>query len=127
MKLADETKRDFWGLCLKRWLIAAVGCAIHENVTNEVSPIFYGKQGKGKTKWFNRLVPEKLNDRKYLFVGTINDDKDSKLHLSTKFLINLDELGSLNREEIGYLKSLYSLTHLNIREPYMRKSRNLIR
>jgi predicted P-loop ATPase len=60
-------------------------------------------------------------------VGTINDDKDSKLQLASKLLINLDELGSLNREEIGYLKSLYSLTHITIREPYMRKSRALVR
>jgi hypothetical protein len=127
VELTDETKRDFWYLCLRRWLIAASACAVNENVTNEVSPIFYGKQGKGKTKWFNKLIPKNIDDKKYLFVGTINDDKDSKLHLSSKFLINLDELGSLNREEIGYLKSLYSLQHLNIREPYMRKSRNLIR
>lgn len=35
--------------------------------------------------------------------GTVNDDKDSKMNLSTKILINLDELGSLNREKIGYL------------------------
>jgi len=127
IELTDETKRDYWDLCLRRWLIASAACATSENITNEVSPIFYGSQGKGKTKWFNRLVPPALDPKKYLFVGTINDDKDSKLQLSRKLLINLDELGSLNREEIGYLKSLYSLTHITIREPYMRKSRELIR
>ena len=127
VKLTDESKRDYWNTCLRRWLIASAACASNENITNEVSPIFYGAQGKGKTKWFNRLVPPALDPKKYLFVGTINDDKDSKLHLSSKFIINLDELGSLNREEIGYLKSLYSLTHVTIREPYMRKSKALIR
>lgn len=127
IKLTDETKRDYWNLCLRRWLIASAACATNENITNEVSPIFYGCQGKGKTKWFNRLVPPALDPKKYLFVGTINDDKDSKLQLASKMLINLDELGSLNREEIGYLKSLYSLTHITIREPYMRRSRALTR
>lgn len=127
IKLTDETKRDYWNLCLRRWLIASAACATNENITNEVSPIFYGSQGKGKTKWFNRLVPPALDPKKYLFVGTINDDKDSKLQLASKMLINLDELGSLNREEIGYLKSLYSLTHITIREPYMRRSRALTR
>lgn len=125
--LTDESKRDYWNVSLERWLIAAAGCAVHENVSNEASLIFYGNQGRGKTKWLNKLLPGGLSNRKYLFVGTIYDDKDSKLHLSNKFLINLDELGSLKREEIGYLKSLYSLTSLNLREPYMRKSRNLIR
>jgi hypothetical protein len=127
IKLTDDTKRGYWNLCLRRWLIASAACATNENITNEVSPIFYGSQGKGKTKWFNRLVPPALDPKKYLFVGTINDDKDSKLQLASKLLINLDELGSLNREEIGYLKSLYSLTHITIREPYMRKSRALVR
>ncbi|MDR3596515.1 VapE domain-containing protein [Clostridium sp.] len=127
IKLTDESKRDYWYTCLRRWLIALTACATEEDITNEVSPIFYGLQGKGKTKWLNRIVPTALDPKKYLFVGTINDDKDSKLHLSSKFIINLDELGSLNKDEIGYLKSLYSLTHITIREPYMRKSRALIR
>ncbi len=102
-------------------------CATQPTITNETAITFFGKQGLGKTKWLNRLVPQKLDAGRYLFVGTINDDKDSKINLSTKLLINLDELGSLNKEEIGFLKSLFSLETFSVREPYMRKSKTFLR
>lgn len=127
VKLQNPNKKDFWETGLKKFLIALVGCATIPDLTNEVSIILYGKQGLGKTKWLNRLVPDKLDPRKYLFVGNIYDDKDSKINISTKLLINLDELGSLNRDEIGYLKSLFTLSNLSLCEPYMRKSRCFVR
>lgn len=127
VELTDETKRPYWYKCLRKFLIAMAACATIPDVTNEVSIIFYGSQGEGKTKWNNRLMPPGLDRRKYLFVGTIYDDKDSKMNLSTKLLINLDELGSLNRDEIGYLKSLFSIDSISLREPYMRKAKTYVR
>ena len=127
VKLRDTGLNDYWHKSLRRFLTAMVGCAIDPDVTNETSIIFYGSQGEGKTKWLNRLVPDQLNPRQYLFVGNIYDDKDSKMNLSSRMIINLDELGSLNRQEIGYLKSLFTLKTISLREPYMRKSKNFIR
>ena len=127
VKLRNPALSDYWYKGLRRFLIAMTGCATMPEITNETSIIFYGQQGEGKTKWLNKLVPNKLDPKKYLFVGNIYDDKDSKMNISTKFLINLDELGSINREEIGYLKSLYTLNNFPLREPYMRKPRNYVR
>ena len=127
VELTDAGKKLFWHKCLKRFLVAMAACATVPGITNEVSINFFGSQGLGKTKWFNRLVPAKLDPAKYLYVGNVNDDKDSKINLSTRLLINLDELGSLNRDEIGYLKSLFSLDKISLREPYMRKSKTYIR
>jgi hypothetical protein len=127
VELLDVNKKAFWYKSLRRFLIAMTACATQPGLTNEVSINFFGSQGLGKTKWFNKLVPNKLDPAKYLYVGSVNDDKDSKINLSTRLLINLDELGSLNREEIGYLKSLFSLDKISLREPYMRKSKNYIR
>ena len=125
--LLDETKRDFWYKSLRRYLIAMAACATQAGITNEAAITFFGAQGLGKTKWLNRLIPNALDPKKYLFVGTINDDKDSQVNISTKLLINLDELGSLNRDEIGYLKSLFSLSEFSIREPYGRRARSFTR
>ncbi|MFH1197151.1 MAG: VapE domain-containing protein [bacterium] len=124
VKLSDENLRDYWNTCLRKYLIGVVACAINPKATNEAALILSGSQGIGKTKWLNRLVPNELDPDKYLFVGTIyNNNKDSQLYLSTKLIINLDELQSLNYEEIGYLKSLFSLQSISLREPYLRKSR----
>jgi hypothetical protein len=127
VKLRNPSLNDYWYMGLRKFLIAMVGCATVPEITNETSIIFYGAQGEGKTKWLNRLVPEELNPQQYLFVGTIYDDKDSKINFSTRLLINLDELGSFNRQEIGYLKSLFTLNTISLREPYMRKNKNFIR
>ena len=127
VKLRNPNLNDYWYTGLRKFLIALVGCAIVPEITNETSIIFYGEQGEGKTKWLNRLVPEELKPQQYLFVGNIYDDKDSKINLSTRLLINLDELGSFNHQEIGYLKSLFTLNTISLREPYMRKTRNFIR
>jgi hypothetical protein len=127
IELLDETKRDFWYQSLRRYLIAMAACATQPGITNEAAITFFGAQGLGKTKWLNRLIPNALDPKKYLFVGTINDDKDSQVNISTKLLINLDELGSLNRDEIGYLKSLFSLSEFSIREPYGRRARSFTR
>lgn len=127
IKLADESMRQFWYLCLRKHLIATAACATQPNITNETAITFFGKQGYGKTKWLNRLVPKALGADKYLYVGNINDDKDSKINLSTRLIINLDELGSLGKDEIGFLKSMFSLEKVSLREPYMRKSKTFIR
>jgi len=128
VELADQTQVDYWKMCLKKFLIGLTACAIDDSITNETSIILSGEQGIGKTKWLNLLVPDKLDPRKYLYVGTIYDhNKDSQLYLSTKLLINLDELESLNKDEIGYLKSLFTLDSITLREPYMRKSKTYVR
>lgn len=123
IKLEEEGKKEYWRKCLKRWLIGLVACSLEGEKTNETALIFYGGQGLGKTKWFNKLFPTSLNSNYYLFIGSIEDDKDSKILLTNKLIINLDELGSLKKDEIGYLKSLFTLTKVTLREPYMRKEK----
>lgn len=65
----------------------------------------------------NKLVPKELID--YLYTGNIlPNDKDSKLAVVQNFLINLGELETLNRNDIGSLKSMMTLKKFHIRRPY---------
>jgi hypothetical protein len=106
-----------WKMCLKRWLIATVACTASDKVVNHTAIILQGPQGVGKTRWINSLIPDKLQD--YLFTGNITpNDKDSKLAVVKNFIINLDELETLNREEIGFLKSLMTQKDVELRKPY---------
>lgn len=108
---------DEWKLCLRRWLIGTVACSLSDRDVNQTAIILQGPQGIGKTRWINSLIPEKLGE--YLFVGNITpNDKDSKLAVVKNFLINLDELETLNRDEIGFLKSLMTQKELQLRKPY---------
>lgn len=118
--LADTiitTHQDLWHTCIKKWLVAMVGCVLDEHTINQTVIVFSGKQGVGKTTWMENLVPKEL--KQYLFSGTINpNNKDTLIHLSECMLINLDELENLNRTEIGSLKELITKTHIRIRRAY---------
>lgn len=121
----DDDKTN-WQNCFKKWLIAVVACVLSEKEVNHTAIIFQGEQGIGKSRWILRLLPEELKD--YLFTGSINpSDKDSKLAVVKNFIIDLDELETLNREEIGFLKSLMTQKEIQIRKPYGHYEEKFIR
>ena len=111
------THNELWELCFRKWLVAMVGSAINDDTINHTVIVFSGMQGAGKTTWITNLVPAQLKD--YLYSGTINpNNKDTLIHLSECFLINLDELENLNKSEIGSLKETITKAHIRIRKAY---------
>lgn len=119
-------QREHWEKYLRRWLIATVGCAIDPLVTNQQVLTLVGAQGIGKTKWTERLVPEQLLT--YYYSGNVNpDDKDSKINLGECFLINLDELGNLNKGDLNTLKQLITMSSVRVRRPYAAMPENMPR
>ena len=112
-----EGHREQWNRYLRRWLIAAVGCAVDPKITNQQVLVLVGEQGVGKTKWTEKLVPEKLKE--YYYSGDVNPgDKDSSVNLAECFLINLDELGNLNKGDLNSLKQLITQSSIRVRRPY---------
>jgi predicted P-loop ATPase len=111
------TNPELWKQCLRKWLVAMVACVLEEKITNQTVIVFSGKQGIGKTTWVESLVPKQLKG--YLFSGTINpNNKDTLMQLVECILINLDELESLNKSEIGVLKEIITKTQIRMRKAY---------
>jgi len=109
--------RELWNMYLRRWLIATVGCAVDAKTINQQVLVLVGEQGTGKTKWTDKLVPDSL--REYYYSGDINPgDKDSNINVSECFIINLDELGNLNRGNLNRLKQIITLSSIRLRRPY---------
>jgi hypothetical protein len=126
IQLKRPQERATWHEYLKKWLVAAAGCAIDPNINNQTCLTLVGPQGYYKSTWLNRLVPDRLSG--YLHVGTIDPaNKDTMIHLSECFLINLDELETLNRHELGSLKSIMTMGENRIRRPYAHFADQLIR
>lgn len=122
----SDAERDNLKLYLRRWLIGAVACAINDELQNQTVLTLIGKQGIGKTKWLDKLVPEILS--KYYYSGTINpNNKDTKINLSECFIINLDELENLNRGELGTLKQTITEASIRIRRPYGERAETIPR
>ena len=114
-----------WTKYFRKWIVGAVACALERGL-NHHCIVLVGKGGIGKTTVIKKLIPDILQN--YLMTGQINPyDKDSRIAVAESFIINLDELESINREEIGLLKSLMTIEMVSIRRPYGHYKENLPR
>ena len=126
VQMKNPTHQSLWTEYLRKWLVGAVGCAIDPGVVNHNCLVLVGPQGYYKTTWLNGLVPKSLSE--YLHVGTIDpDNKDTLMHLSECFLINLDELETLSKHELGSLKSIITMKDTRLRRAYGHFADQLIR
>ena len=120
------TNQPFFEECLRRWILALVASAADASAVNQQMLILTGKQGLGKSTWFNQLVPLRLKD--YYYSGIVNpNNKDTAIHLSECLIINLDELSNLNRKQSGQLKEMITKSNINVRKAYGKRSKGFIR
>jgi hypothetical protein len=115
-----KTEKDFWKESLKRWLTAMVATAIRyekdEQISNQSVLVLIGPQGKKKTTWFRSLIslPHRAE---YIHEGAIDpNNKDERLHLSTKILICPEELS--NKYDIRDFKRFVTSEFTNDRKAY---------
>ena len=127
--LADcvpTANQEYWKKCFKTWIVALVASLIEEDVVNHQVIVLSGKQGVGKTTFVYSMIPKEL--KSYFYSGSISlKDRDTSLMISECMLINLDELGSLNRSDISGLKELITKNAINLRKPYAPYSEIYIR
>ncbi|WP_445453157.1 VapE domain-containing protein [Flavobacterium sp. 25HG05S-40] len=110
----------------KKWIVAAVSCAINEEITNQAVLIFTGEQGLGKTTWLKRIVPEQL--KQFFFSGIISPtNKDTTLLMAEKFIINMDEMASLNKKQIEAFKEMVTKGMITERRAYAHFTENYTR
>ncbi len=122
----SATDNQFWQNCFKKWLVASVASLLTPKIVNHTAIIFSGPQGVGKTTWMENLCPPAL--RSYLYSGTINPtNKDTLIHLTECWLINMDELENMNRTEIGTLKEVITKSTIRTRRAYGHNNETLPR
>ena len=122
----STTNDALWKQCFKKWLVAMTASLLEPKAINHTVIVFSGAQGLGKTSWMLKLVPNQLEE--YVFSGTINPgNKDTLIHISETMLVNLDELESLNKSQIGELKELITKNVVRVRKAYGVHAENLIR
>ena len=122
----QTTDDPLWQICFRKWIVALAAGLLIDKVVNHTVIVFSGQQGVGKTTWILNLVPSQLLE--YSFSGTINPgNKDTLIQLSECMLINLDELESLNRSELGAMKEIITKASIRIRRPYGHSTETLPR
>ncbi|MCB0497244.1 MAG: virulence protein E [Cyclobacteriaceae bacterium] len=118
-------ERERFDLQFKKMLVRTIACALDDNVFNKQAFILvHGQQNSGKTTFIRFLVPTTLKE---YYAETIGTDKDSRIALCENFIINLDELAKLNKNDINELKSVFSSQSEKLRRPYDRRAERLTR
>lgn len=116
----DCEEHEEFSFQFAKWLIRTCRSVFETGFYNKQAFILvHSKQNSGKTTFCRFLCPPKLSE---YIAENITDDKDSRIAIAKNFLINLDELSSLAKQEINSLKSLFSKDVINERLPYDRKT-----
>jgi len=116
--LIDESKREKLELEFKKWIVGTLTGIYSKEWCNHHIYTLVGGQGKGKSFYLNKLIPEKL--KLYLQIGIDFENKDSKQQMASKFLINIDELEGYSKKDQDNLKTSITTKEFDVRVPYGR-------
>ena len=113
------TKWEDWPHLFHIWMRSMVAMWLGKGqlTGNALVPLLIGRQGCGKTRFCNSLLPEEL---RIYYNSNINfkNEADLNLGLSSFALINLDEFDKITQRQQIVLKYLLSTADLKYRPPY---------
>ncbi|MCY7350693.1 MAG: virulence-associated E family protein [Cytophagaceae bacterium] len=110
---------NWFRLRFKKALVRAAACALEVLDFNKQCLVLAGKQDDGKTSFLRYLCPLALRENYTEQVEFGN--KDGQIALATNFIINIDELKGLERQEITRLKAFFTTASVKLRRPYDKK------
>lgn len=115
----DELSRTFF----RKWFMQAVAMLYNGENGNSYSPEFVlvlqGMQGRGKTRFFEHLVPAE-----YWGEGEDVDvrDKDKVMQITSNWICELGEIGSTMKKDVDSVKAFITKGYDEYRAPYGKKS-----
>lgn len=115
----NEESYTFFKKVFVKWFVALVANVFDETrCTNHTCLVFTGGQGKRKTTWFNRLIPNELE--LYKFNGKIDpNNKDTLALVHSKLLIIIDDqLKQINKRDAEDIKELITKDKVTYRRPF---------
>jgi predicted P-loop ATPase len=117
----EEASRKMFEKYLTKWLVAAIANVFDKNrCRNHQCFIISGKQGIGKSFWFENLCPKQLKDY-YIEESVDPDSKDSKIQTATNFIFNLDDyFAGISNKKINEFKGIITKNFVKQRSPYGR-------
>jgi predicted P-loop ATPase len=102
---------------LKRWLISAVARAFQPGCKADYILVLQGKQGWGKSGFFNTLANGWFDDG----IAATTNDKDQLMKLHSAWIIELSELEAIFRKkDVSAFKAFITARTDALRKPYGR-------
>ncbi|HAE52349.1 MAG TPA: hypothetical protein DCG30_03750 [Ruminococcus sp.] len=119
-RIPDDTEEGKYSrIFIKKWLMQCI-CGLFNTIENpfslDIVLVFIGKQGIGKTRFFEKLA---LNS-KFFGEGICIDprDKDSIIQATSKWISELGEIGSTMKKDMDSVKAFITKSTDEYRTPY---------
>lgn len=103
-------------LFIRKWLVSII--AAHDGYPVRTVLALVGTQRTGKTEFFRRLLPSKLE--KYYAESKLDSGKDDEILMAQKLLVMDDEMGGKSKQDEKRFKELTSKKVFSLRAPYGR-------
>jgi predicted P-loop ATPase len=120
--LTKPENQPYLAPLVRRWMLAAAGCALHIVTRNEVCLVLIGGQGLGKTTWLDNICPRALAE--YRVTGPIVPDKKDQSTanmLAEMWFVNIDDqLENLFGKDANALKNIITSDDVVNRKAYAR-------
>lgn len=109
---------------IRKWLVGMVAAALDKEAVRTVLA-FVGVQRTGKTEFFRRLLPKKL--QKYYAESKLDSGKDDEILMCQKLIVMDDEMGGKSKQDERRFKELTSKKVFSLRAPYGRYNEDFMR
>ena len=123
-KIPADTEEDIYSrIYIYKWLMQCV-CGLFNDIENpfslDIILVFQGKQGIGKTRFFEKLALRSA----FFGEGICLDprDKDSIIQATSKWISELGELGSTMKKDMDSVKAFLTKSTDEYRTPYGKAS-----
>jgi hypothetical protein len=107
---------DLLLMFFRRFLLQLVA-SVHDEGTLRLVPVLIGPSHTGKSTFWRKLLPLELQED-YYSESELDQGKDSKILLSERLLINIDEFGGLAKERVELFKYITSAVKFTERRAY---------
>jgi len=110
-----SNEQDRFDRMFRKMFIRTVACSLNTAFNKQCFTLVHEKQNSGKSTFLRWLCPAELEEYYAEGIGT---SKDDLIALTENFLINIDELSTLSKQDINALKSVMSKDKVKVRLPY---------
>lgn len=114
------TDQEFYVRMFRKMLVRMVAQGINAIAFNKHCFTFFSNQNDGKTYFFEYLL-QGTPLAEYSKKNIDFEGKDSKISLAANFMINLDELAGLSKQDVNRAKAFFSESQIKLRLPYDKK------
>jgi predicted P-loop ATPase len=116
----QTTDQNFFLQQFKKMLVRMIAQVFGEIHFNKQCFTLYSLQNDGKTHFFEALVMNTFLQPYYKKNPDI-EGKESKRALAENFMLNLDELSALSKQDVGQVKATFAESQIKVRLPYDKK------